>query len=395
MRQSQSGFVDPAHVSGRAPASRSELEEAVSFQFIVTWSSLLPAADPPKPITQAFPLVHAGERPRPTPAPAPRVMPSPQPSSQALSLTASARTYADEAVPGAAKKTRSALGVQWEMVVPKMVRTAKRVAPLNARPTQAGALASADAVFAEQSTPNLYTAASSFGKSVSLKLCIGVVALAAISVPLWKHAARPAAAEIETSIAGGDWLREAAVAGDPGVKRSRQLVVYRPAFKAADYRFEFDWTVDSGDVGLVFRAKDLGNYYAVRLKVLKAGSSPTFAAEYFSVYHFVESPHNEKVMVFSKSDPVVHVRMDVFGPMFTLYLQKNATEYWTDGQLPSGALGFFEEWNRSPEVRAVRMSFPQRSEVFHAPPAPGLRQFLAMYQPRALAGARDQAFGGV
>ncbi len=393
MRQPQSGFVDPAHVSGRAPASRSEFEEAVSFQFIVTWSSLLPAADPPKPMTQAFPLIHAGERPRPAPAPAPRVMPSPQPSSQPLSLTASTRTYADEAVPGAAKKTRPGLGVQWEMVVPKMVRTAKKAAPLNStRPAQAGAPA---AVFAEQSAPNLYTANFSLRKSFSFKLCIAVVALAAISVPLWKHAARPSATEIETSIAGGDWLREAAVLGDPGVKRFRQLVVYRPALKAADYRFEFDWTVDSGEVGLVFRAKDLGNYYAVRLKVLKPGSSPTFAAEYFSVYHFVEGPHNEKVMVFSKSEPVVHVRMDVFGPMFTLYLENNATEYWTDAQLASGALGFFEEWNRSPEVRALRMSFPQRSEVFHAPPAPGLRQFLAMYQPRVLAGARDQAFGGV
>lgn len=392
MRQSQSGFVDPAHVSGRTPAS-SELDDAVSFRFMVTWSTLLSAADPPKPMTQAFPLIHAGEHPRPAPAPAPRLMPSPQPSSQTLPLTASARTYADEAVPGAAKKTRPALGVQWEMVVPKMVRTAKKVAPLNSsRPAQAAA---GDAVSAEQSAPNLYTANFALRKSFSFKLCIGVAALAAISVPLWKRAARPSATEIETSIAGGDWLREAAVLGDPGVKRSRQLVVYRPAFKAADYRFEFDWTVDSGDVGLVFRAKDLGNYYAVRLKVLKPGSSPTFAAEYFSVYHFVESPHNEKVMVFSKSDPVVHVRMDVFGPMFTLYLQNNATQYWTDAQLATGALGFFEEWNRSPEVRAVRMSFPQRSEVFHARPAPGLRRFLAMNQLRVLAGARDQAFGGV
>jgi len=394
MRQSQSGFIDPAQMSGGAPASPSEFDEAVSFQFIVTWSSLLPAVDPPKPMTQAFPLIHAGERPRP--APAPRVMPSPQPSSQALSLPASARTYADEAVPVAGKKTRPGLGVQWEMVVPKMVRTAKKAAPLNSsRPGQAGAPAAGDAVFAEQFAPNLYTANFGLRKSFSFKLCIAVAALAAISVPLWKHAARPAATEIETSIAGGDWLREAAVLGDPGVKRSRQLVIYRPALKVSDYRFEFDWTVDSGDVGLVFRAKDLGNYYGVRLKVLKPGSSPTFSAEYFSVYHFVEGPHNEKVMVFSKSEPVVHVRMDVLGPMFTLYLENNATQYWTDVQLASGALGFFEEWNRSPEVRALRMSFPQRSEVFHAPPAPGLRQFLAMYQPRVLAGARDQAFGGV
>lgn len=386
MRQSQSGFVDPAQRGGFATAGQSEFDRAVSFQFIVTWSSLLPAGDPPKPMTQAFPLVHSGERSRSATAPAPRVMP----------LTASARIYADEAVPGPAKKPRPGLGVQWEMVVPKMVRTAKKAAPpSSSRPSQAGAAAAGDAAFAEQSGPNLYTANFGLRKSFSFKLCVAVAALAGISVPLWRHAARPAATEIETSIAGGDWLREAAVLGDPGVKRSRQLVIYRPALKAADYRFEFDWTVDSGDVGLVFRAKDLGNYYAVRLKILKPGSSPTFSAEYFSVYHFVEGPHNEKVMVFSKSDPVVHVRMDVFGPMFTLYVENNATQYWTDAQLASGALGFFEEWNRSPEVRAVRMSFAQRSDVFRAPPAPGPRGFPAMYQPRVLAGVRQQDFGGV
>ncbi len=276
------------------------------------------------------------------------------------------------------------------MVVPKMVRTAKKVRADRAQPAGAN-----ETVIAELSGPNLYTATYSFRKSFSFKLCVGVVVLAGVSVPLWKRAARPSSADIETSISGGDWMREAAVAGDPGAKRSRELVIYRPALKSADYRFEFDWTVDSGDLGLIFRAKDLGNYYAVRLKVLKPGSSPTLAAEYFVVHQFVEGAHSEKVLVFAKHDPVLHVRMDVFGPMFTLYLQNNAAAYWTDAQLTGGALGFFEEWNRRPEVRAVRMSFPQRSEVFHAPRNRGLRQFLAMSEPRARAGARDRAMGGV
>lgn len=393
MRQSQSGFVDPAQVSGLVSASRSEFDRAISFQFIVTWSSLRPTADPPKPMTQSFPLVHACERSRPTAAPAPRVMPSPQPSSP---LNASVRTYADEVVPGAVKSNQTSYGLQWEMVVPKMVRTPKKVTPLNSpRPALASPSAAGDTVIAEQFASHLYAPSFSLRKSFSFKLCIAVVALAAVIIPLWRRAARPSATEIQTSIAAGDWLREAAVAGDPGVKQSRQLILYKPALKAADYRFEFDWMTDSGDVGFVFRAKDLGNYYAVRLKVLRPGSSPTLAAEYFGVYHFIESPHNEKVMVFSKSEPVVRLRMDVLGPMFTLYLQNIATEYRTDAQLGSGALGFFEEWNRSPEVQAVRMSFPQRSEVVHAPLGPGIRQSRATHQPRVLAGARDQAFGGV
>ncbi len=175
-------------------------------------------------------------------------------------------------------------------------------------------------------------------------------------------------------------MRESAVAGDPGVKLSRQLVLYKPALKATDSRLEFNWRVDSGDVGVIFRAKNLGNYYAARLKVLKLGSTPTLAAEYFSVYQFVESPHTEKVLVFSRNDPVLRVRMDVFGPMFTLYLQDNATEYWTDARLTSGGIGFFEEWNRSADVHGLRMSFPERSQLFRRPSAAW--QFLAAIEPR-------------
>lgn len=392
MRQSQSGFVDPSRLSGFAPASDSQFDRAVGFRFMVTWSALLRSPDAAKP--EVFPVIPVTERSRPTAVAAPRVVP--QPSNQAIALRDPARTYADEMVPGAIKKSRSGPGFQWEMVVPKMVRTAKKAPAANSpRPVPQGSAVASEPVVAEQSAPNLYTAASGLRKSFSVKLCIGVVALAVISVPLWKHAARPASNEIETSVAGGDWLRESAIEGDPGVKKSRQLVLYRPALNARDCRFEFDWTVGSGDVGLIFRAKDLGNYYAVRLKALSRGPNPSFAAEYFSVYHFVENPHNEKIMVFSRNDPVVHVRMEVFGPMFTLYMQHNAAEYWSDAQLGSGAVGFLEEWNRSAEVHGVRISFPQRSQVLHAPLIPGLRQFLAMYSPRVLAGARDQASGGV
>ena len=375
MRHAQSGFVDRAG-SGLVPTIHSDPDHAVSFRFVVTWSWLLQAADPPKALTPAFPAAHAGERPRAR-AVAPRALPAPQ--AQATPLSQPARTYAGQVVPADVKKSRPAPGFQWEMVVPKMVRAAKKtVAPDSRR---------ADPAFAQTSAPNLYLSTSSLRKSFSFKLCAGVAALAAISVPLWKHAARPAATQIETPVDGGDWLRARAILGDPGVKQFRQLVLFKPALKATNYRFEFDWTVASGDVGLVFRAKDLGNYYAVRLKVLKPGSSPTLAADYFSVYHFVESSHNEKVIVFSRNDPVLHVRLEVFGPMFTLYLQNNATEYWTDAQMGSGAMGFLEEWNRGAQVSLVRISFPQRSQSLGAP--------VVTDEPRILARARDTALGGV
>jgi hypothetical protein len=364
MAQSQTGFVDSTRVSG-TPANAGLSDQAVSFRFIVTWSCLAIAADPPKipmPVSSAAPRV-VPPPPQPVPIEAPPIVPSSALAPVAISTPAPAPISTSSAALISTSKNSSAVSVpkkssggsfQWEMVVPKMVRSAKKAAPRPKPPV-------------ETPPPNLYTASSSLRKSFSLKLCAAVIAAAAIVVPVWRRAAHTSSSAMQTSVEGGDWQRESAVGGDPGVKQSRQLVLYRPALNAKDARLEFAWTVASGDLGLVFRAKDLGNYYAVRLKVLKPGPTPTLSAEYFSVYQFVESPHTEKVLVFSKNDPVLLVRLDIFGPSFTLYLQDNATEFWADARMTSGALGFFEEGSRSAEVRGLRMSFPERSQLLRQP----------------------------
>lgn len=385
MPQPQTGFADAPGVEGKVSSSGAELDRPVGFRFIVTWSSL---SDQPRMTTQALPVIPATERARTFPAAARRLIPAapPAPSAVAPALTA-ARANADQVAPVSGEKAGRSSGFQWEMVVPKMVRAPKKFGTPRASRSISplGRAATADAAAAEQSAPNLYTASPSFLRSFSFKLCAGVLTAAVVIVPVWRSTTRPSVPEIQTSVEGGDWLRVAAIAGDPGVKQARQLVLYRPATKATDCSFGFDWRVDSGNVGMVFRAKDLGNYYAVRLKVLKPGSTPILAAEYFNVYQFVESPHSEKVLVFAKNDPVLRVRMDIAGPTFTLYLQGEATEYWTDARLNSGAPGFLEEWNRGPVIRAVRLSFPPRSQV--VPFVPRARQFLAM-------GSRFSAGGG-
>ncbi|HLH00111.1 MAG TPA: hypothetical protein VKX49_27630 [Bryobacteraceae bacterium] len=392
MAQSQTGLISSARARGVVPPGSGDIECATAFRFKISWTWLTAAPDPAKVLTQPISLVSLGDRQRPAMG-SPRVVPS-QPSASPLSEPQTAALGA-ELVPVTPRPTGAKPTVQWEMVVPKMVRSAaKKPAPADRHPAASAPPAATTPV--EQAPPNLYTASSTFRKSFSFKLCAGFVVLAAASIPLWRrHSARPVSTEIQTSIDGGDWHRESAVGGDPGLKQYRQLVIYRPSLKSTDARLEFDWTVASGPVGIVFRAKDLGNYYAVRLKVLKSGAMPTLAAEYFSVYRFVESPHNEKVLVFSRNDPALHIRVDIFGPMFTLYLQGSATEYWNDAKLSSGALGFFEEWNQTAEIHGVRMSFPQGSQSSRAMPSPDLRELLALARPRLTAHARFNTVGGL
>jgi len=371
MVQLQRGLADPSDTAGNPNGASTDFERAVSFRFSVTWSSLSQAPSssmlhaPPRPATVVVPIV---ERPR--------VAPTPKPPPPAPVVAANAVAYADQLAPVERKKS-PATGFQWEMVVPRMVRSAKKpVLAAGAKPSQrrlspvsrdsegtASAVAEPRPPAVEPSAPNLYTGPTSFLRSFGFKLCVGVAVVVGVIVPIWRHVSNSGSSEVASTINGGDWVRQSAVSGDPGVKQSRQLVLYRPALKTTDSRMEFDWTVNDHPVGWVFRAKDLGNYYGVQLKVLKPDANPTFGVEYFSVYKFVESPHQSKVLVFPRSEPVLRVRMDVFGPVFTLYLQGNATEYWSDARMTSGAIGFFEEWNQTPEIGTVRMSFPERTRV--------------------------------
>jgi len=198
-----------------------------------------------------------------------------------------------------------------------------------------------------------------------LNLLFGAALLAALVVPVWRHTmptrSKAKAVEVETDTRGGGWVRESTSGADSGAKQARQLILYQPSLNAANGKLEFTWKVDAPGVGWIFRATDVANYYAVRIKVLSHAPSLKLSVEHFTVHLGNEGSHSEKVLLFPRNDPALRVRMDVAGPSFTLYLQGNAVDYWTDTGLTSGGFGFYEEWHQAAEVRSVRMSFPKTS----------------------------------
>jgi hypothetical protein len=450
MAQSQTGDVDFNRGGGDAEANAVLSDHAVSFRFVVTLKCLSLALDSPQTSTEAPQGIAPSERSRPTAVPAPSAPPAPSVISVVSAPTPPPPPVVPETSLSAARPDVSAPahgtmdfmpvaniaspppGLPWELaapefrleaVVPTVLRAFKKAAtevapdvPPPPQPEQApAAIAQALATIAESpaasdhsatrhSVLNLYTAPSRVGKPLIWKLGVGALVAVAILIPVWRkmtrqsaHAVQPAKSvpqsatnDAQTSIESGDWVRQAAVGGDPGVKQTRQVVLYKPGLKATNGRIEFAWSTNSGDVGVVFRAQDLGNYYAVHLKLLNPRTTPTLDIEYFSVYQFVESRHIEKFLILPKADPVLRVKLDIFGPAFTLYLQDNAAEYWTDARLTSGAIGFFEEWNRSPQVNGVRISLVQRSELFHKP----MLELLARNKPPVLARIEPKALGG-
>ncbi|HYL35971.1 MAG TPA: hypothetical protein VEV17_08675 [Bryobacteraceae bacterium] len=237
-----------------------------------------------------------------------------------------------------------------------------------------------------QAAPNLYTQSTRLRRVLGINLAVAL-AVIALLVIVFRHRS-PASTEIETSMGGAGWQRYTSEQGDPGAKQSRQLVLYRPSLHATDGRLDFIWGVEPAGVAWVFRARDLGNYYAVRIKLVQALPTPLLSIEHFTVSNWAEGSHAEKILVLSRSDPAMRVRMDVFGAAFTVYLQDSAADSWDDGQLTTGGFGFLEDWHQGADIRSVRMSFPQRSGIEPRRPLPELRQFFAMQlTPRIFPGS--------
>jgi hypothetical protein len=345
--------VDVKSAKGRfglvAPSTQpdpiNEIEYLAWFRFPVTWAYL---SGPP---TRVEPVV------------AVQSMPELEPPAMTLVSTASAPAIE---APAAVESRAASSAAQWEMVIPKMVRPPVKpaalrppVAPVPATMAIAAATPVTTDARAEFTIPSLQsgTPDNTFLGRFWRQIAVAVVAIGAVvyllsgnSSPAVSSSA-PRAAEAPSV---GGWTR---VSISPA---GRFMSVYEPSRVESDYRLEFGWVPDAKGVGWVFRTRDADDYYAMRLTLLQPGANLILATEHFSVSAGVESAHSRKVIPLANSTGLVRVRMDAIGPAFTLSLQDNPVDYWTDARLDSGALGFYDEGGPRPEVQALRFTLVRK-----------------------------------
>jgi hypothetical protein len=255
--------------------------------------------------------------------------------------------------------------VQWEMVVPRMVRppakpAARRIAPPAAEPPVAQLPPAGEAPI----RPLTLFAETEPEKARRWRLAKwGVVGVAVIGVAIL---ARPKAEDPEPqtsmSFAGG-WSRRAV--SPPG----RQMIAYDLSRAESNYRMEFSWVTGAQPAGWVFRARDSGNYYGAKLSLVRPGDLSAVAVEHFSVLGGIETPHARKAIALMRSEPAIRIRMDASGPVFTLYVQDSPVDNWTDQRLPTGGFGFYEERGWRPAVQALRFTFLNQGAL-PVPPGP-------------------------
>jgi len=337
------------------------LEHGATFRFPVTWSYLLDS--PSQSVAAKASRVPAVGTMEAVEAPASAILPAaPQVNNVVAALPAANPPVIPSMLP--AKKPaepRPGFGpdAKWEMVIPKMARP---LATRIARPTRAiaGAPKAAETVAEAPTEVSFYTGSeASFvprrWKVVGLSAAAVVVAL----VIAWIRPGSQGTGNGSAPGAAGTWSRRTAYV--MGSSAPREILVFSGSDDLKNYRIDFSWVPEPRGVGWIFRATDSANYYAAKLRLVQAGAIPTLSAEHFAVVKGVEGAHSRKVITLSRALHEVAVRMDATGPAFTLFLQGNPSDYWTDERFESGSLGFYEEGGQRPVLQGLRFTLFKKS----------------------------------
>ena len=142
-----------------------------------------------------------------------------------------------------------------------------------------------------------------------------------------------------------------------GFVRPGPLAIFKPTTELSDYRFEFLEEIDQKGMGAAFRASDLDNYYAAKLVVVRPGPLPLVHLVRYAVIHGKETAHVEKPLPFTtRADTLYRVLVDVRGSDFTIMVQGQVVDFWSDTRLSQGGIGFFCSRGERARLRWVEVS---------------------------------------
>ncbi len=142
---------------------------------------------------------------------------------------------------------------------------------------------------------------------------------------------------------------------DPaGFVRPGPLALYRPSMSLSDYEFQFLGMIDKKAMSWVVRATDFDNYYVVKLEVLKPGPITTVGlTRYAVINNKAENRVDTPVELEAQPDTLYRVSMDLDGANFTLMIQGQMIDYWTEPRLMHGGLGFYTAPGEESRIRWV------------------------------------------
>jgi hypothetical protein len=135
------------------------------------------------------------------------------------------------------------------------------------------------------------------------------------------------------------------------------LALYQPSMGLADYQMQFLGMIDQKALSWVVRASDFENYYVIKMVVLKPGPLPEIGVTRYAVINGkAENRADAVVPISARPDMLYRVRLDASGDDFTLDIQGQVIDSWSEPRLRRGGIGFFSARGEQSRVRWVQVT---------------------------------------
>lgn len=145
--------------------------------------------------------------------------------------------------------------------------------------------------------------------------------------------------------------------GDATFVQPGDLALLSSSLNLRDYSLTFLGQIDRRSLNWVFRARDLQNYYSMRIQVTRAGPLPAAVLVRSAVLGGKERDVKTLPIPFPvQPDTLYLVRMEVRGQDFTTYIQNHVVDHFSDSRLRSGGVGFFSPRGDRALLRWVEVS---------------------------------------
>jgi hypothetical protein len=134
------------------------------------------------------------------------------------------------------------------------------------------------------------------------------------------------------------------------------LSLFAPSMHLTNYDVDALVEIESKGIGLVFRAAGPETYQAVRVLV-GSGPMPAVVVERYDVVEGqVSRPVRVRYPSRFQADTLYRLHLQVRGNAFSLYVQGQLVDYWSDKRFGSGGVGLFCRPGEHARVAWIRVS---------------------------------------
>jgi len=154
----------------------------------------------------------------------------------------------------------------------------------------------------------------------------------------------------------GNWAKSWRY-GDATFVQPGDLALLTPSLGLSDYTLTFLGQIERRSLNWVFRAKDLENYYSMRIAVTRGGPLPEAVLVRSIVLNGKEREVKTLPIPFPvQADTLYLVRTEVRGQDFTTYIQNQIVDHFSDSRLKTGGVGFYSPRGDRALLRWVEVS---------------------------------------